>query len=120
MESKNKSSTVKSDTIVGVLREFCAQEMLKNDDGAIGHDKIMPGDKVRLNVKQIRQMPSWGSLNVKYRQFVNNNEQSVFTAKPGAKLTDADGSLLLVEFEEDPTWLFAREELIRVGDGVIV
>ena len=41
---------------------------------------VKEGDKVRLNVERIKKRGDFSALQEEYRQFVNDNEDTIFTA----------------------------------------
>ena len=86
-------------------------------EGLIGflrdHDFTPPGnfqdgDKVRVNVEQIRRSKDWPGMNPKYKAFVEENEDTVFTVRMERPL--------LATFEEDSTWWFYTGDLIHAEE----
>lgn len=66
------------------------------------------GDRVRLDVRQIRKHPDWDLLSTKYRLFIESNDRTVFTVQEIRG--GAHGSLVILK--EAPEWLFWRGDLI--------
>lgn len=69
---------------------------------------IKDGDKVRLNVDAIKGRPRFNIMSDGYKQFVDNNTDSVLTAKLYGHN--------MIELEEDPRWLFWSGDLIVVNE----
>lgn len=74
---------------------------------------IRDGEKVKLNVDQIKKGKDWHKLNNKYKSFVLNNANTIFTVKFEEKYGDKPS---LVTFAEDNIWLWWVEDLIRLTD----
>lgn len=70
------------------------------------------GDRVRLDVRQIRKHPDWDLLSTKYRLFIESNGRTVFMVQEIRG--GAHGSLVILK--EAPEWLFWRGDLIRVEE----
>lgn len=64
------------------------------------------GDKVKLDVEKITSRKDYERLNPKYKEFVESNRNTVFTAH-----LERD---TLVSFVEQPEWLFWSGSLIKV------
>lgn len=71
--------------------------------------EINSGDKVRIDVSLVKSRRSYPDMNEKYKEFVENNGDKVFTARVEGKN--------MVSFEEEPTWLFWSGDLIKVSGG---
>ena len=71
------------------------------------------GDKVKLSVDQITNDPTFGGKNEVYKKFIIDNRDTVFTVRLYSD--GSDGGRVLVEFVENPTWLFWSGDLIKVG-----
>lgn len=65
-------------------------------------------DKVRLNVKRIKSQKDYPKMNPRYREFVEANENTVFTVHNEREI--------LVSLKEQPEWLFWSGNLIKVGE----
>lgn len=63
------------------------------------------GDRVRLDVEKITSRKDYEQLNQKYREFVESNRDTVFTAH-----LERD---TLISFVEQPEWLFWSGVLIK-------
>lgn len=66
-------------------------------------------DPVVLNTEKIRSAKGYQELQEKYRQFVEENEGTVFTAHIERPT--------LVSFKEDPTWWFYSGDLLPAKKG---
>lgn len=71
---------------------------------------IEDGDRVRLNLKSIQSHPDYQKLSLPYRQFVEENAETVFTA------TYEDGKKLVSLKEDDTGWLFWPGDLIKAAE----
>lgn len=66
------------------------------------------GDKIKLNLSKIKTNVDYKRMSQKYRDFVEANEDTVFTAHIEKQT--------LVSLAENPEWLFWGGHLIKVGD----
>ena len=73
---------------------------------------IADGDRVRLNVKKIKEHPDYQKLNPRYKQFVESSDGKVFTAcvESGSGVIPNTVGLK----ESDDNWLFWVGDLIKV------
>ena len=85
-----------------------------------GKNTITEGTKVKLNVPVIKANPSWFRLNPKYKQFVEDNKDTIFTVEYDR---DANGNVVgnqaLVCLKEDttkPKWKFYFRDLLIQTD----
>lgn len=69
------------------------------------------GDRVMMNVDAIKARPNYGKMNQRYRDFVENNAETVFTVE----IEHENGSL--IRFKEEPTWLFWGGDLLSIKDS---
>ena len=90
-------------------------ELQKSSEDEFEKSRIHDGDIVKLNVKKITEHKQYPRLQAEYRKFVETNEDRLFTART-VKLTQKE-SRVLIEFAEDPTWLFHMSDLIRIQNG---
>lgn len=67
------------------------------------------GDKIKLNLSKIKSNADYKRMSQKYRDFVEANENTVFTAHIEKQT--------LVSLVENPEWLFWGGHLIKVGDN---
>ena len=65
------------------------------------------GDRVRFNLDRIRNRQDYKNLTVRFKLFVFDNMDRVFTVR----LTRIKG---IVELMEAPQWLFQETDLIKV------
>lgn len=75
---------------------------------------LTEGDKVRLRTKQIIERKDWMKKNPKYKAFITNNHDTVFTVQFDAKFAKAHTLACLKEDTSDPKWLFWVGDLERV------
>lgn len=84
-------------------------------------DKSRPriGDKCKLNVERITGRKEWGKLNPKYKQFVQDNKNTIFTVQQDKFKPHKDGFVSIVSLVEDttePKWLWCVDDLIKIED----
>lgn len=72
---------------------------------------ISYGDRVKINFEQISGRPDYQKLTSNYREFVEKNKDTVFTAGNGLNQGKARN---LMSFVEDDTWLFWTGDLIKI------
>lgn len=82
-------------------------------DAVDDNQLIKEGEKVKLDVKKITSRDDWQKLTERYRTFVMENANTVFTVKYEEKY---GGTPSLVTFDEDNTWLFWVGDLIVIKD----
>lgn len=78
---------------------------------------LYEGTKVQLNYKEMESHPDWGKLNPKYKEFVENNRNTIFTVEydPIKKKNNTSDKSSMVCLKEDitvPKWLFFTSDLI--------
>lgn len=84
----------------------------------VNESPIKDGDKVILNCKKIRNRREFSKLQDKYKDFINQHEGDIYTAKIHSYSNT--NYPVIIEFEEDSTWLFWSGDLIKVnGEGEI-
>lgn len=77
------------------------------------------GDKVKLNVPQIKQHFAWDNFRPDYKEFVEQNEGRVFSVqfdKVSANSIVKNVMVCLQEDDSDAKWRFHQEDLIRVEE----
>lgn len=71
--------------------------------------QFQEGDKVKLDVEKIKRRKDYDKMNPKYKEFVESNVDTIFTAHLERET--------LISFKEQPEWLFWSGSLIKVkGD----
>lgn len=72
---------------------------------------LKEGDIVKLNIENIKKHPDYPKLTHMYRQFVENNADSLFTVT----YDESKRGTNIVRLKEDPAgWLFYSGDLIKV------
>lgn len=72
---------------------------------------LKEGDIVKLNIENIKKHPDYLKLTHMYRQFVENNANSLFTVT----YDESKRGTNIVRLKEDPAgWLFYSGDLIKV------
>ena len=71
---------------------------------------IINGDKVYINVKRIKGYKDYNKRQEKYKEWLEENKDKIFTAKL------YDEQKTIYELEEDKTWHFWGGDLIKVRD----
>ena len=74
---------------------------------------ICDGDQVKLNVKKIQKHPDYKRLNPRYKQFVEENADKIFTASVGDENGSIPNTVGLKESED--TWLCWVGDIIKVN-----
>lgn len=70
--------------------------------------EIGEGDKVRLNSELIKARKNYPRMAERYREFVEQNEDTVFTAH-----VERENMISMIE---EPRWLFWSGDLIKADD----
>lgn len=68
---------------------------------------IQNGDKVKLDIEKIKARVNYNVMNQKYKDFVEESADKVFTARVKNNL---------VVLEENNQWMFWSGDLIKVGE----
>ena len=90
-------------------------KQIKQYQQALKSAKINEGDKVKINAQSIREHPDYDKkFDMKYNQFVDDNEDKVFTVE--YEKSKINGAYLIVFAEDttDPKWIWDRSNLILV------
>lgn len=93
--------------------ETIADVYLRLKENGMEKMDIRDGDRVRLNLKSIQAHPDYPRLSVAYRQFVEENAETVFTAKYGE---DEQAKSLVCLKEDSIGWHFWPGDLIKVSE----
>lgn len=111
MNREQKRAFVKRAKKKGVGTEAAKAyaEIISNGSGKpTPPQDIVEGEKIKLNLKNITSRANYDNMSDKYKIFVNENENTIFTAhveKPN-----------LISFAEEPKWLFWSGDLIKVSE----
>lgn len=111
MNRKQKRRLIAKPNLYERVKSFADLYALFHSKG-IEIPAIKDGDKIKLNLESIRSHPDYPSLSAKYTQFVENNADTVFTAKVehGGYI---DG---MISLQEDQTgWLFWAGDLLKLS-----
>jgi len=76
---------------------------------------LKEGDRVKLNLKSIQEHPDWHTMNPKWKQFVEDNKDVVFTVEYDKDKKDNPSMVCLTEDTTDPKWLWYVGDLERVN-----
>lgn len=71
--------------------------------------QFQEGDKVKLDVEKITQRKDYEKMNPRYKEFVESNADTVFTAHLERET--------LISLAEQPEWLFWSGSLIKVKEN---
>ena len=74
------------------------------------------GTKVRLNVKRIMEPRSFEQKQTKYRRFVEDNQDNVFTVEYDKRYLGRPSLVCLAEDGSEVKWYWHTSDLIVVGD----
>ena len=74
------------------------------------------GDKVTINYEKIVNEAGYDLRTGKYRDFVENNKDTVFTVEYDKKFKDSKNQIIVTfaEDETNPKWLWYVDDLIKV------
>jgi len=110
MNRKERRNPSKSTQIKNLLNDM--SDIQRYKDVIEGDWSIKEGDKVRLNLEVIRKHPNYERMLPAYRNFCEENAETVFTVSYDKGLKQS-----LVCFAEDtaePKWLFWIGDLKKV------
>lgn len=74
--------------------------------------EISEGEKIMLDINSIKNRENYESLTGKYKEFVNNSANKVFTAHVERAHTN------LISLKEEPMWLFWSGDLIKIKEDI--
>lgn len=92
IDLKAKQKILRVDNLFMKTPEYTAPQTINN------------GDKVSINTKVIKGRHNFDSMSDEYKQFIDENEETIFTAKVERTT--------LISLEENPKWLFWSGDLI--------
>ena len=113
MNRRQKRNFLKIAKSKGVDTQI-AELYLRLKDKGVEFNDISDGDKVKLNIQVIQSHSDYNKLSEKYKRFVVENENTIFTVQ----LDSRGGNLNnVVSLKEDSTgWLFWTGDLIKVNE----
>lgn len=76
---------------------------------------LKDGDSIKLNVDQMMRHKDWQRLNPKYREFVMQNRDTVFTAK--IRRRNQSGDPVIIDLNENDMWSFWIGDLIIIRNS---
>lgn len=112
MNREQKRAYIKKAKKKGVpqkMAEAHAEIMDISDGKIIEPQDIQEGEKVRLNLENIKTRKNYDKMTDKYKLFVETNANTIFTAHLERPT--------LISFVEKPSWLFYSGDLIKLGEG---
>lgn len=110
MNRSQRRNFVKSAQKKGVDKSIAELYLRVKQHGSVPQE-LQEGDRVRLNVENIKKHPDYGRLSQAYRDFVELHEDDVFTVVYDERRKEKPTEVCL---EEDPTgWLFWTGDLIK-------
>lgn len=99
-------------------RDKRLQNLAANSLDSLGNeinDIIYDGDLVMLDTKRIMRRKEYSRMQPEYRQFVEANTSTVFTAH--YRHEKADGFSTLIELDGVEPWIFWYGDLIRIKEN---
>lgn len=75
----------------------------------IQKNRIQDGDKVKINIERIKNYTYYNNLTKLYQNFVENNIETVFTAKV------YDNNFIELQEQPNPRYLFYFKDLIKIS-----
>ena len=113
MNRKQKRNFIKLAKGKGVDPKIAELYMRLKDQGVM-FDNISDGDRVKLNLKVIQSHPDYKRLSEKYKNFVLENADTIFTVRLDPRGGDLNN---VVSLKEDSAgWLFWTGDLIKVNE----
>lgn len=109
MNRKQRRAFVKKAKSKGISKNVAEAYLAIKEAGL---DKVslpkqfQEGDKVKLDVEKIKKRKDYEKMNPKYKEFVESNVDTVFTAHLERET--------LISLKEQPEWLFWGGSLIKV------
>lgn len=94
------------------------ETMIKNIEVLGKASKLKDGDFVKINAEQMMQRKEWKRLNPKYREFITQNRDTIFTAK--IRRRSAAGYPVIIDLNENDTWSFWVGDLIILENNTEV
>lgn len=70
---------------------------------------LKDGDKVKLNIKSIKSHPDYFLLSDEYKNFIDNNKDTIFTVN-----SEKNRLKSIVGLREEPYWLFWVGDLKKI------
>lgn len=113
MNRQQKRAFVKKAQSKGISRNVAEAYLAIKEAGL---DKVslpkqfQEGDKVKLDVEKITQRKDYEKMNPRYKEFVESNVDTVFTAHLERET--------LISLAEQPEWLFWSGSLIKVKEKI--
>lgn len=111
MNRAGKRAFIKKANKVGVSKADAEKLVFIANEGSgtpSPPQEITEGDKVMLNTELIKARKNYSRMAEHYREFVEGNEGTVFTAHVEREN--------MVSMAEEPRWLFWSGDLIKVSD----
>ena len=94
--------------------------LLNMDDMPKFKEYLLEGDKVKLNIEQIKSYSNWAAFNPQYREFVENNTDVIFTVEYDKTHEKTPFLVCLKEDTGEPKFLWWDGDLLVLDekDGV--
>jgi hypothetical protein len=110
-----------NDSLFGENGRFNNSELVQNFINAINalipenvqSNNLIEGEKVKLNYERITSYPTWTNDNPKYKNFVENNLDTIFTVEFEEKQKKDKICCVLKEDTSPVKWIFYECDLIR-------
>ena len=77
---------------------------------------MLEGDKVKINIKQIKSYANWASLNPQYKEFVENNIDVNFTVEYDKAEEKNPNLVCLKEDTREPKFLWWDGDLLVLDE----
>ena len=75
---------------------------------------IKEGTKVKINVEKLQQEKSYNQRNIRWRKFIEDNKDTIFTVEYDKNKKDNPKMVCLKEDPTEPKWLFFVGDLIQI------
>lgn len=126
MESKQKDQASKPVKLNRAQRRNVSKKLQKkgfNKSSVEAYMKTMDakrvihsGDKVRLNMKQIKNSPDFSRMNPRYISWVEKNKDKALTVEYEPRYEEGETICCFKEDQTDPKWLFWVGDLVKVEE----
>ena len=75
---------------------------------------LKEGDRVKLNINNIKSHVDYDKLTNEYKQWVNTHKADIFTVEYDKKFKENPSIICLKEDATEPKWLFHEKDLNRI------
>lgn len=103
---KSKKSKLVSDLIRGINNKKSKPKLY-----------LLEGDKVKLNIKKMKSHPSYNKYNDKFKSFLEDNKDKIFTVEYDKTKKNKPNLVCLKEDDSKYKWLFWDGDLLVLDEN---